>query len=484
PRHDVHEVVEEVLFDELHRALGGHPARHVVRALAQRRHRVGHRHRALAHRQERVIVLGVADADHVVRRQLERRQRRRQPGALGDAARQQHERALVEDERALDAGLLDGGQRGLRERRLGRQDRAPDRKDDAAALERGDQRGLGRVAQRAHLAPLGEVDERAVLGDHRVEHPLELGTDRLQVGQHASGDEEQLATGGAHAFERARGGLADAVTLGARSVVVGGEDVDVHGASLVPRYHGRGRRLPLGPAQARRSSAYTAVVRIMAASSEWRSRTRTWPRWAIARAPARSLSETAMAAARAATSPAGTSRPVCPSRTSSPLPPTSVATTGVPTASAWAMTCEAASERIEGSTSTSSAAMTSGMSRRNPVMRTAASRPSVPTRRRTSSNPMPSPTIRKRAVGSCASTAPAASRKMSWPLEPRMLATSPTSGAAPSPSSARTPPPDTAGWKRAVSTPGGMGTIRAAGTPAAATTRAAASPLLMMRSAR
>ena len=64
-----------------------------------------------------------------------------------------------------------------------------------------------------------------------------------------------------------------------------------------------------------------------------------------------------------------------------------------------------------------------------------------------------------------------------------MLATRPTSDAVSIPSSRRTAAPDTSGWKRPVSTPGGMATMRARGTPAAATIPAAASPLVMTRSA-
>jgi hypothetical protein len=56
-----------MLLDELHHAARRRRPGDVVRALAQRRDRVGHRHRALRHGEEGVIVLGVADADHVVR---------------------------------------------------------------------------------------------------------------------------------------------------------------------------------------------------------------------------------------------------------------------------------------------------------------------------------------------------------------------------------------------------------------------------------
>src|SRR5947207_2745690 len=172
------------------------------------------------------------------------------------------------------------------------------------------------------------------------------------------------------------------------------------------------------------SPRYTDVVSAIEASSEWRSAISRWPARPSARARAGSLTSSRTAAASARASPGGTRRPVSPSRTSSGLPPTVEATTGVPTAKACGITCEVASERIEGSTRTSSAAMTSGMSRRNPVSVTTASSPMAPTRRRTSARPTPSPTTRKRASGRRWSTSRAASRKTLWPLEPRMLARS------------------------------------------------------------
>src|SRR5881396_3059495 len=101
------------------------------------------------------------------------------------------------------------------------------------------------------------------------------------------------------------------------------------------------------------------------------------------------------------------------------------------------MTCDVASERVEGSTSRSSAAITSGTSRRNPVITTWLASPRAWTRRCTSSKPTPSPTITKRAAGTWRRTMSAASRKSLWPFDPRMLATSPMAGPL-RPSSART----------------------------------------------
>ena len=146
------------------------------------------------------------------------------------------------------------------------------------------------------------------------------------------------------------------------------------------------------------------------------------------------------------------------------------------------MTCDVASERVDGSTSTSSAAITSGTSRRKPVITTWLVSPRSWTRRRTSSNPTPSPTIRKRAAGRRRRTTSAASRKSLWPFDPRMLATRPTAGPV-RPSSSRTVLPLTPGWNRAVSTPAGTETTRSAGTPAAITIARIASPVVSTRSA-
>ncbi len=147
------------------------------------------------------------------------------------------------------------------------------------------------------------------------------------------------------------------------------------------------------------------------------------------------------------------------------------------------MTCDVASERVEGSTSRSSAAITSGTSRRNPVITTWLASPRAWTRRCTSSKPTPSPTITKRAAGTWRRTMSAASRKSLWPFDPRMLATSPMAGPL-RPSSSRTVLPLTPGWNRVVSTPAGTETTRSSGTPAATTIVRIASPVVSTRSAR
>ena len=122
-----------------------------------------------------MVILRIADADHVVRRQREHRQRRVESGPLRDATGQEHERALVEDERALDADVADRGERGVRIALGGRDDRRAEVERHPTAPQLLHQRGLRRVAKRPRLAGLGEVKERAVLGDDGVEHPVDVG---------------------------------------------------------------------------------------------------------------------------------------------------------------------------------------------------------------------------------------------------------------------------------------------------------------------
>ena len=71
PRRQLGEVVGEQRVDQLRHAGAVGPGRDEVGALLDGGQRVGDRHRALAQRQERVVVLGVADADDVVRRQAQ-----------------------------------------------------------------------------------------------------------------------------------------------------------------------------------------------------------------------------------------------------------------------------------------------------------------------------------------------------------------------------------------------------------------------------
>jgi hypothetical protein len=200
-----------------------------VGAVAERRHRVGDRGRALAHREERVVVLRIADPDHVVGGQLHHVERGREPRALGDAARQQHERALVEDQRSLHARLLDRGERGFGVVRRRREDRAPDVERHAPALERFDQRELRRVAEPADLPALGNVEEASILGHDEVEDAVDVRADRLEIVEHPARHQKELAAGFAHAREHRRRIGGEPSLVGDGSVVVTGEHVHDHG---------------------------------------------------------------------------------------------------------------------------------------------------------------------------------------------------------------------------------------------------------------
>src|SRR5581483_1999092 len=85
-----------------------------VGALLERFQSISNGNRAFAHAQEGVVILGIADADYVVRREAQFAQRRLQARALIDTRRQHHHRALVEDDLQLQPQLADGfDHRGL-----------------------------------------------------------------------------------------------------------------------------------------------------------------------------------------------------------------------------------------------------------------------------------------------------------------------------------------------------------------------------------
>ena len=144
---EIDAVVDEMLVDELDHALAIRRAGDVVGAVLEGRNRIGHRDAALRHRQEHVIVLRIADAHGVARRHLHGGEGGLEPRSLGDAARQEHERALVEDERPLHAGLADRRQRGFGERLVGGDDGGADVESHTAATERSQQRLLRGIAR-------------------------------------------------------------------------------------------------------------------------------------------------------------------------------------------------------------------------------------------------------------------------------------------------------------------------------------------------
>ena len=132
--HRLGQIAREQLFDQLPHTVPPGSAGHHVGFGLNAVQRVGDRDRAAAHGQERVVVLGVADADHVVRRQPALHQRRGQPARLVDAGGQHHHRALVEYDLQLEAELADRLEHDVLHRLPARDDAAANRERMHAAL--------------------------------------------------------------------------------------------------------------------------------------------------------------------------------------------------------------------------------------------------------------------------------------------------------------------------------------------------------------
>ena len=200
----------------------GHPRavrqrqRHVgVRA--DRVDRVGDGHPDLAGIQHAVVVLGVTDADRVVRRQAQIAERLAQAAALGHPGRQDHQLAPVGDEPAVQAQLADHLQHG----RLiggGTGDyHPPAAVRDPAAGQRRAHRAADRVSQQADTA-VGD-QHGAVLGDDRVNVLVDLREHGAQLAHDPPGDQDHPDPAGPRLGERGqRGGRDQAISQGAVEV--------------------------------------------------------------------------------------------------------------------------------------------------------------------------------------------------------------------------------------------------------------------------
>src|SRR5690606_32988573 len=93
-----------------------------IRLVLDGRQRVRDGRGELAEPQERVVILGVADADDVVRRDREALERSLEAGRLVDAGRQDHDRALVEYDLQLEPVVADRLEHRRRMRLPGRDD--------------------------------------------------------------------------------------------------------------------------------------------------------------------------------------------------------------------------------------------------------------------------------------------------------------------------------------------------------------------------
>ncbi len=175
-----------------------------------------------------MIVLGIADRDDVTWVERKLLQRRPHSARLVDARRQNHHRALVEDDLQFEAERTDRLEHVVVVGRDRGDDDAPDReRRDAAPLEKCDERGGRRLGQRHGLAGCRAVNECAVFGDDAVEQ-VEAREHPAEIAELAAGDEQKLAARPAHLFERRDGSVADDAIGGERAIEVGGERLELH----------------------------------------------------------------------------------------------------------------------------------------------------------------------------------------------------------------------------------------------------------------
>ena len=179
--------------------------------------RVGDGHPDLAGIQHAVVVLGVADADHVVRRQAQIGERLAQAGALGHPGRQDHQLAPVADELAVQAQLADRLQHGRLVGRGAGDYHLPAAVGDPAAGQRSAHRAADRGGQQADAA-VGD-QHGAVLGDDRVDVLVDLGEHGAQLAHDPPGDQDHPDPPGPRPGERGqRGGRDQAISQGAVEV--------------------------------------------------------------------------------------------------------------------------------------------------------------------------------------------------------------------------------------------------------------------------
>jgi hypothetical protein len=223
---DTGEVVREHAAQEARDA--GRPALadDHVGARLERVDGVGDRDADLAGLEQRVVVLGVADADDVVVRDAQIAERLEQPGALRHAGGQHHERLAVADDLQLEPGARDLLEHDLGVARVHREQHVAGVDGHAARRERRAQRGAdGRRERPCRLARTHHLG--AVLGDDRVEVPVDVGEVLAQIAHDPPGHQQ-------HAPARAaqRGDRVEHDRLGARPVRDGAVVVHCHGPEV------------------------------------------------------------------------------------------------------------------------------------------------------------------------------------------------------------------------------------------------------------
>ena len=178
---EILEVVGEDPIDQLHDPPAAAVTDDEVGPLLEHRQRVGYGRRELAEAQECMVVLGVADADDVVRGEAQLVERDGEPGRLVDPRGEHHDGPFIEDDLPLQAHLADRLEDGALMGLDGRDDRTPDGyRRDAPLADGLDQRRRRRLAQHLLLAAGGPVEQRAILDDHAIEE-VDLREDLQQL---------------------------------------------------------------------------------------------------------------------------------------------------------------------------------------------------------------------------------------------------------------------------------------------------------------
>ena len=145
PIFQIGQVVGDELVDQLDAALAIPAGRDPIGPLLDQRQRIGDRDAAFTDPDERMVVLGVTHAHAVVRRQPQLEQRGFQAGGLVRARRQDHDRALVENDLQLEPEITDRLEHRALIRLPGRHDAMPhgQRRDPAGAQRFHELRGRG-----------------------------------------------------------------------------------------------------------------------------------------------------------------------------------------------------------------------------------------------------------------------------------------------------------------------------------------------------
>ena len=192
------------------------PRQHHIGVRADSLDRVGDGHPDLAGIQHAVIVLGVSDADRVVRRQAQIAQRLAQAAALGHPGRQIISSPRL-GTRAVQAQLADHLQHGRLIGGGAGDYHPPAAVGDPAAGQRRAHRAAEPVSQQADAAVGNQ--HGAVLGDNRVHVLVDLREHGAQLAHDPPGDHDHPDPAGPRLGERGqRGGRDRAISQGAVEV--------------------------------------------------------------------------------------------------------------------------------------------------------------------------------------------------------------------------------------------------------------------------